>query len=70
LEATQKKLTKELDSKLKAIQDALTVQLNCLDGRTLEAGIKLDENKKLRGRLAEHLDDIQNQVGVLDFRLL
>jgi len=70
LVGTKKKLTKELDSKLKAIQDKLTVQLDFLDGRTLEAGIKLHENKKLRGRLAEHLDQIQNQVGVLDFCLL
>lgn len=47
----------------------LTVKLDFLDGRTVEAGIKLDENKKSRVRLAQHLDEIQNQVGILDYRL-
>jgi len=70
LVATKKILSEELDLKLKAIQDMLRVQLDFLDGRTLGSGIKLDENKKWRERLANHLDQIQNQVGVLDFRLL
>jgi hypothetical protein len=66
---TEKKLRTELDSKLKVILDTLTVKLDFLDGRTLASGIDLDENLKERVRQAHHLDDLQNQVGVLEFRL-
>ncbi|KAG0504787.1 hypothetical protein M758_N017500 [Ceratodon purpureus] len=69
LAGTEKRLRSELDSKLKAILDMLTVKLNFLDGRTIQSGIDLDENLKERVRQAHHLDDIQNQVGVLEFRL-
>ncbi|KAG0587574.1 hypothetical protein KC19_2G174000 [Ceratodon purpureus] len=69
LAGTEKRLRIELDSKLKAILDMLTVKLDFLDGRTIQSGIDLDENLKERVRQAHHLDDIQNQVGVLEFRL-
>lgn len=69
LAATESRLQTEMDGKMKADRDALTLRIEALERLTIEHGIKISEAQSTIKQQANQLDDLQNHVGVLFFRL-
>lgn len=66
--ATENRLRMEMDSKLKALQELLTLRIVTLDTKTDVHSIQIADIQSLQKQQGNQLDDLQNQVGVLFYR--
>jgi hypothetical protein len=66
--ATENRLRMETDSKLKALQELLTLRIVTLDTKTDVHSIQIADIQSLQKQQGTQLDDLQNQVGVLFYR--
>lgn len=63
------KLRIEFDEKIRVHHELAMTRIVALEKLTYEHGIKLDEHHSRANQQAVQLDDLQNQVGILFFRL-
>lgn len=65
----EKRIMADISTKMQANHEALTVRITALENLTLEHGVKLQQQESKGAQQAHQLDDLQNQVGVITFRL-
>ncbi|CAM6043462.1 unnamed protein product [Sphagnum compactum] len=69
MENLENKLRIEFDGKIKAHHELAIARISALEKLMYEQGLKLDEHRSTQNQQATQLDDLQNQVGILFFRL-
>ncbi|KAL2650891.1 hypothetical protein R1flu_019019 [Riccia fluitans] len=65
----EKRIMLDLTTKIEATQNNLTMRIVALENLTLEHGVKLKQQDNKGGQQAHQLDELQNQVGIILFRL-